>query len=113
MSSQHVERRAAEKSDLAVNRWRPQDFLNIGLMGFPRGGMISIDTTYRCNLSCTHCYFRNQGYDKELTVDEWLVWLEKRRAQGYPSLICGWLGGEPFLRRDLTFQTSNKIILEI
>jgi len=63
--------------------------------------MISIDVTYRCNLSCTHCYFRTQGYETELTADQWHFWLENRRAQGYPFLICGWLGGEPFLRKDL------------
>jgi len=83
------------------NQWKLQDFLRIGLMGFPGQGMISIDVTYRCNLSCIHCYFRRQGYDSELTVDQWVSWLETRRTQGYPFLICGWLGGEPFLRRDL------------
>jgi len=101
MSSEHTEKDGGVHSDLVRNRWRPQDFLNVGVMGWPKEGMISIDVTYRCNLSCTHCYFRTQGYDSELTVDQWLGWLENRRSQGYPLLICGWLGGEPFLRRDL------------
>ncbi|NIS72204.1 MAG: hypothetical protein GTO12_25735 [Proteobacteria bacterium] len=83
------------------NRWKLKDFLRIGLGGFPEQGMISIDVTYRCNLSCTHCYFRYQRYDTELTIDQWLSWLENRRAHGYPFLICGWLGGEPLLRREL------------
>jgi hypothetical protein len=83
------------------NKWEVHDFLNIGLMGFPEQGMISIDVTSRCNLSCRHCYFKNQGYNSELTSDQWVSWLENRRAQGYPFLICGWLGGEPLLRRDL------------
>ena len=97
---QRAEEIGARYATLA-NRWRPQDFLNVGVMGWPKEGMISIDVTYRCNLSCTHCYFRGQGYDNELSLDEWRSWLENRRAQGYPLLICGWLGGEPFLRRDL------------
>ena len=86
------------------NRWRVKDFLHTGIAGFPKEGMISIDVTYQCNLACTHCYFRNQGYTSELTVDQWLQWLENRRRQGYPFLICGWLGGEPFLRPDVLEQ---------
>jgi hypothetical protein len=83
------------------NRWGVRDFLKIGLMGFPHQGMISIDVTYRCNLSCQHCYFIRQGHRTELSVDQWISWLENRRAEEHPFLICGWLGGEPFLRRDL------------
>ena len=101
MSFEQIEKDPGGNSDLKRNEWKLQDFLHIGLMGFPKQGMISIDVTYRCNLSCTHCYFRNQGYKSELTIDQWLSWLENRRVQGYPFLICGWLGGEPFLRRDL------------
>ena len=83
------------------NRWGVRDFLKIGLMGFPRQGMISIDVTYRCNLSCQHCYFIRQGHRSELSVDQWISWLENRRTEEHPFLVCGWLGGEPFLRRDL------------
>ncbi len=88
-------------SDLEGNEWKLKDFLQIGVVGFPSQGLISIDVTYRCNLSCRHCYFRSQGYNSELTQDQWFSWLETRLSQGYPFLICGWLGGEPFLRRDL------------
>ncbi|MBW2056474.1 MAG: radical SAM protein [Deltaproteobacteria bacterium] len=101
MSFEQDEKKGSKSPHSGSNEWRVRDFLHIGLAGFPKQGMISIDVTYRCNLSCVHCYFRKQGYRKELTVDEWLAWLEDRRAKGYPFLICGWLGGEPLLRREL------------
>jgi MoaA/NifB/PqqE/SkfB family radical SAM enzyme len=102
-----TERTGRNRFALGKNRWAVQDFLHIGLTGFPPQGMISIDVSYRCNLSCRHCYFKNQGYESELTVDDWLAWFEEKRANGFPFLICGWLGGEPLLRRDLLEKGRN------
>jgi hypothetical protein len=101
MSPYQIGEDEGERSNLKGTRWKVRDFLHIGLKGFPAQGMISIDATYQCNLSCRHCYFRSQGYETEVTLDQWLSWFENRRSQGYPFLICGWLRGEPLLRRDL------------
>jgi len=33
---------------MEVNRWTLSDYLQIGFGGFPFGGLMSIDVTYRC-----------------------------------------------------------------
>ena len=86
---------------MAPNRWTPFDYLQIGLGGFPYGGLMSIDVTYRCNLHCVHCYFSRQDYTSELSVDKWIAHLEKMKSRGKPLFICGWLGGEPLLRPEV------------
>lgn len=83
------------------NRWTIYDYLYVGLSGFPSKGLMSIDVTYRCNLHCAHCYFNQQNYTSELSIEEWMVKLEEMKLQGVPLYICGWLGGEPLLRPEV------------
>jgi len=61
---------------------------------------IQIDTTYRCNLRCKHCYFMEQGYHDELTTNQWLNKIEELQNR-FHFLHCTWVGGEPLLRLDL------------
>jgi len=64
---------------------------------FPLVG--KIDLTYRCNLSCIHCYCKDsEDAAKELTTNQWKKILDEIQKAG-----CVWLtfsGGEPFLRED-------------
>jgi MoaA/NifB/PqqE/SkfB family radical SAM enzyme len=83
------------------NTWHVTDYIKIGLKGMPPGSLGGIDVTYRCNLDCRHCYFRKQGYQTELTTEEWLAKFEALKTDGFPFMICGWIGGEPLLRKDL------------
>jgi radical SAM protein with 4Fe4S-binding SPASM domain len=68
----------------------------------PLSGVIEL--TYRCNLSCVHCYSQNAQAGnndpaaRELTAEEWQEILDEIYAEG-----CLWLtisGGEPLLRKD-------------
>jgi len=76
-------------------------------LGIPRGSFCSIDVTARCNLRCRHCYFLEQGHEREreLTVEEWERLLDGLRRQAwprpYPAFQCSWVGGEPLLRREV------------
>jgi len=83
------------------NRWTFFDYLRVGVSGFPSGGLVSIDVTYRCNLHCIHCYFSRQEYASELSVEEWIRHLEIMKSRKSPLYICGWLGGEPLLRPEV------------
>ena len=60
---------------------------------------LSVDTTYRCNLKCKHCYFRKQKHKNELSVEEWLPILREWHKKGV--IHCTWVGGEPLLRKEL------------
>jgi len=77
------------------NTWSVKDYLHIGFMGFPKGGLCGIDVTYRCNLKCAHCYFRTQGYKDELSLNGWMEKFISLESKGFPFLICGWLGFDP------------------
>ncbi len=80
------------------------DLAKVGffLFGFPKNAFGSIDVSKECNLRCKHCYFFEQDYEGELTVDAWIARLEKMRAEhGMPFFQCTWVGGEPLIRKDL------------
>lgn len=83
------------------NNWSVLDFIKIGLAGMPANSLGGIDVTYRCNLRCRHCYFMEQGYDSELSLQDWIAKFEEMKTGGFPFFICGWIGGEPLLRKDL------------
>lgn len=83
------------------NNWNLMDFIKIGLNGMPPDSFGGIDATYRCNLRCRHCYFAKQNYQDELSTEAWLAKFEEMKKEGFPFLICGWIGGEPLLRKDL------------
>lgn len=58
----------------------------------------AVEVTSACNLSCRHCYIRDNFVEGELTTKEWM-----RIIDEVTELGCFWLtftGGEPFLRRD-------------
>ncbi len=67
----------------------------------PPASLGGIDVTYRCNLHCRHCYFIKQDHRAELSIDQWMAKFEDLRSNGFPFLICGWIGGEPLLRKEL------------
>ncbi len=64
--------------------------------GVPLDG--AIEVTSHCNLTCRHCYVRDNSTKDELTLSEW-----KRIIDEVAEAGCLWLifsGGEPFLRND-------------
>src|SRR5215471_7219315 len=73
--------------------------LGFFLFGFPNNGFGSIDVSKECNLRCRHCYFFEQDYDAELSVEEWIGKLEElkktRSLLEFPFFHCTWVGGEP------------------
>jgi Fe-coproporphyrin III synthase len=83
------------------NTWSALDFIRIGYEGMPACSLGGIDVTYRCNLRCRHCYFLQQNYHEELPIDQWLRKFENMKKEGFPFMICGWIGGEPLLRKEL------------
>ncbi len=83
------------------NTWAVLDYIKIGLLGPPPNTIGGIDVTYRCNLACRHCYFHKQQYRQELSVDQWIEKFNRLKSSHFPFLICGWLGGEPLLRKSL------------
>ena len=86
---------------MGTNRWTLSDYLQIGFGGFPFGGLMSVDVTYRCNFRCLHCYLGRQDHTSEFSVDKWIAHLEKMKSRGKPLYICSWLGGEPLLRPEV------------
>ncbi|MEW6358611.1 MAG: radical SAM protein [Planctomycetota bacterium] len=77
------------------------DLARFDLFGRPWGNFGSIDITCRCNLHCKHCYFMEQGYDSELSEEQWFQKFDEWRRNGFPFYQCSWVGGEPLLRKDL------------
>ncbi|MCO6178216.1 radical SAM protein [Ciceribacter sp. RN22] len=63
--------------------------------------VVRIDITGECNLRCLHCQasmFLGQA-ERDLTTSEWKSFLRQFADEG--GLYVTFLGGEPFLRRDL------------
>src|SRR5438874_10977109 len=83
------------------------DLAKVGffLFGLPKNGFGSIDVSKECNLRCRHCYFFEQDYDHELSVDQWIEKLEALKAKSkpweFPFFQCTWVGGEPLIGKDL------------
>ncbi|RLB43676.1 MAG: hypothetical protein DRH12_02390 [Deltaproteobacteria bacterium] len=83
------------------NTWAVLDYIRVGLFGPPPNTIGGIDVTYRCNLTCKHCYFHKQQYHDELSLEQWAERFDRLQRNGFPFMICGWLGGEPLLRKSL------------
>lgn len=60
-----------------------------------------LDISNECNLNCDFCDWKPR--DSVLTIKEWRHALEKLFNAGFNSII--FIGGEPFLRRDLLFNS--------
>ncbi|WP_069807556.1 radical SAM/SPASM domain-containing protein [Vulcanisaeta thermophila] len=57
---------------------------------------VSIYITHSCNLRCAHCYLSaGKPLKRELTVNEWLIVLDKLRELGVRIIYI--IGGEPSL----------------
>ena len=80
------------------------DMVKFDLYGFPKNSLGSVDITYRCNLKCKHCYFLEQGYEDELTDEEWKLFFGALTRADFPFYQCSWVGGEPLLRKKLVGQ---------
>lgn len=61
---------------------------------------VSIDVTNKCNLNCSHCYFKNQKGKSEISKEKWMERIKQIR-ESYNIVHCTWIGGEPLLRRDV------------
>ncbi len=58
---------------------------------------VTIYLTHACNLSCKHCYLSaGKPLSRELSVDDWLLILDKLRDLGGVKYVY-LLGGEPML----------------
>jgi len=81
--------------------FRVHDLARFDLFGRPRYGIGSIDITYRCNLDCKHCYFKEYGFDTELSDEQWTAYFEALKDTPFPFYQASWIGGEPLLRKAL------------
>lgn len=61
--------------------------------------VVHFDLTYRCSLSCIHCYLTDSEQDSECTTNEIKDLLSQLAEAG--SLYITFSGGEIFLRNDL------------
>ena len=65
---------------------------------------ISWNTTYRCNLRCSHCYLDTNALTRqsacELSTQEGLRLIDQM-AELNPNLLLILTGGEPLLRKDI------------
>jgi radical SAM protein with 4Fe4S-binding SPASM domain len=63
-----------------------------------------IDLTYRCNLNCIHCLYKDsraishQPKPRELSMEEWKKILEELQQEGCLELCFS--GGDPLMRKD-------------
>jgi Fe-coproporphyrin III synthase len=79
---------------------------------------VAIDITSMCDLRCKHCYlFRDEtepysmSRRKQLTDEEWLARIDKMKKE-HPSIVhATWVGGEPFIRKDLLKKATSKFLL--
>jgi MoaA/NifB/PqqE/SkfB family radical SAM enzyme len=75
------------------------------LFGVPNQSFCTIDVTNRCNIRCDHCYFFEQDYDRELSLDEWRALFDRMRAEAglrrYWAFQASFVGGEPLVRKDV------------
>jgi len=62
-------------------------------------GVAIIDTTCRCNLSCSVCYYKRHKSTKELSLSEWKIKLLELKKKG--TAFVTWTGGEPLLRPEV------------
>lgn len=69
-----------------------------------------VELTYRCNLSCRHCYLipRERQHPSELTLPEWEKVFQNLSEMG--TLFLTFTGGEPILYPDFleVFQIARK-----
>ncbi len=90
-----------------VRRARFGRLVKLGFFAFgiPEHSFCSIDVTSRCNLRCKHCYFFEQDYQSELTIEEWVQLMKRLKRRAWPrpyyAFQCSWVGGEPLLRREV------------
>ena len=87
--------------DLTKFLFRVWDLARFDFLGRPKYGIGSIDITYRCNLNCKHCYFKQYGYGKELSDEGWLSFFTALQETPFPFYQASWIGGEPLLRKEL------------
>ena len=85
---------------LGKNKWAVLDYIRIGLFGPPPNTIGGIDVTYRCNLTCKHCYFQKQQYHEELSLGQMLtapvltwLFLAVSPESTIPALRRCWMNG--------------------
>ena len=75
--------------------------LGFFLFGIPKNCFGSVDVTCECNLRCGHCYFFEQDYQNELSLEQWQSRFDQLKAEGFRFYQCAWVGGEPLLRKPI------------
>lgn len=78
------------------------------IMGVPKYSFGSVDVTNRCNLRCKHCYFFADHTEKELSADELVAKIKEITKDGGKVWSCTWVGGEPFLRKEVVHELTHK-----
>jgi len=61
--------------------------------------LAQLELTWRCHLSCEHCYLPSKRPSNELSTFEWRRVLDELSVLGCLSIV--FTGGEPLLRNDL------------
>ena len=65
-----------------------------------------IDITYRCQLNCTHCYYKHHENIIEKSDEEWFSFFDELYLGGVRFILL--VGGEPSLRMKLIEYASKK-----
>ena len=89
---------------------RSSHILKFGMMRNPHDYIGSVDITHRCNLECKHCYFTHQGYEHELSDEQWIEFFDRKAEEGFPFHQCSWVGGEPMLRWKLIDRLRRRFV---
>lgn len=71
------------------------------LFGIPNQSFGSVDVTNQCNLRCSHCYFFEQDYSGQWSLEQWQERFEQMKREGVRLFQCTWVGGEPLLRPEI------------
>lgn len=64
---------------------------------------VNFDITYKCNLSCRHCYYYSNNFKQKRSKDPSLSKVKKiiDKIDEAHIKIIHFLGGEPFMRKDI------------
>jgi radical SAM protein with 4Fe4S-binding SPASM domain len=89
---------------LSSGAGEPISYVNLDVTEFFRTEVsapyrMDLALTYRCNVSCSHCYNRPDGPEEELDTAAWKGIIGRIRDIGIPHVI--FTGGEATLREDL------------
>jgi AdoMet-dependent heme synthase len=86
-----------------------KNFIHNFFFYFQRPTQVQIDITNKCNLKCIYCYnYSNEFLKEELSNDNFRIVVDKVITQLNPVFVS-FSGGEPFTRKELLFESIDKI----